>query len=900
GSSETFTYDSAGNRLTATDGEGRTTTWTYDGRGQWLTMTDPAGGVTTRETNAFAEVTSEETDAGDETVFGRDTYGRVTSADLPDGASRSFNYDLCDRRTSFEDGNGETATWEYDANGNLVNYTDNEQYQVGYGWDLMDRPVSLSDDESRVSSVTYDEMGRFATKTDREGATWTNQWDDTERLTAVTDPAGGVWRSTYDDAGRLVESIDPAGRTLAWERTPEGLVSAMTTPEGRRTSFAYDSRQRPTLIVDGAGRTTELGWDDSSRMVSSDLGGGLVRAEYLMDDGGRLAGIVDPNEETWTYTRDEAGRPVTRVDPLGNTTTWTWDERDRPSLFTFPGGLGTVQLTYDDENAVVRRQYSDGTDLQFTHDALGLRVTGPSMNFVYNSSRVMTRCNGMDIGRDDEGRMTSLEIRTGNTVNYTLNALGQVTRVRDWNGGGVDITWDSAGRPVSVARTNGVTTTTEYDDDNRPISITHGSLGSITMQRDGGGLVTQSVRDLPGAPSLDDITDGVFTYDAASQMVGLTHDALGRVTADGARTYDWNLASRLESVTRPAGAVAWTYDGVGFPVSRATEDTVQWTWCHAFDQPTPVLEMDGGTPLRAWVCLPDGTPLYGVDLATGDRWFLHYDESGNTVFLTDDSGTVTDTFGWSPYGTLLSRTGTTPAIFTWQGRHGCIDEGDGLFRMRARMYDANHSRFLRRDPETGQTDPRLVNPYVFAAADPVNLADPWGETPQDTSGDTSDLRTGLGMAFNAAGGVTEGMQVNNPNIGRVGWTRGGEQLARNAKAAGGVATVAGAGLEVWNCNERMDYASERFRNRNQQILDHYYRLRSMAWHLYSIKRQITYEQYRAMVDALREARDFNLQNSEDSFTTDSLANGTITTLNLLTNLIPGGGLVVDWSDHIQH
>ena len=43
----TFTYDPAGNELTATDANGHTTTSTYDTRSRMLTPRDGAGGVTT-------------------------------------------------------------------------------------------------------------------------------------------------------------------------------------------------------------------------------------------------------------------------------------------------------------------------------------------------------------------------------------------------------------------------------------------------------------------------------------------------------------------------------------------------------------------------------------------------------------------------------------------------------------------------------------------------------------------------------------------------------------------------------------------------------------------------------------------------------------------------------------
>jgi len=55
------------------------------------------------------------------------------------------------------------------------------------------------------------------------------------------------------------------------------------------------------------------------------------------------------------------------------------------------------------------------------------------------------------------------------------------------------------------------------------------------------------------------------------------------------------------------------------------------------------------------------------------------DANGNTVALVDDTGTVTDTFSYWPYGEVKTRTGSTPAPFRFGGVRGWYTNGDSVF-----------------------------------------------------------------------------------------------------------------------------------------------------------------------------------------------------------------------------
>ena len=138
----------------------------------------------------------------------------------------------------------------------------------------------------------------------------------------------------------------------------------------------------------------------------------------------------------------------------------------------------------------------------------------------------------------------------------------------------------------------------------------------------------------------------------------------------------------------------------------------------------------GSSDQRYYIHLPDGTLLAAVDAVSNARRFYHFDENGSTSFLTDDAGAVSDTWVLTPYGETISRTGSTENPFTFQGAFGITQEGaTGLYYMRARYYDSTSARFLSKDPVLA-LDPREVNPYQYAMANPLEERDPTGLFPR--------------------------------------------------------------------------------------------------------------------------------------------------------------------------
>lgn len=771
GTTKSLAYDATGHLVSYTDQAGFTTTYTYNSHGQWLTHANPAGGTNTRIFNKDGTLASQTDAAGNTTTFGYDTQRRLMTATLTDGSTTTLAYDDMDRPVALTDPKGRATRFEWNANGNLATVTDRTGAVTTFTFDAMDRLSTVTDNYGNIGRVDYDELGRIAAVTERSGSRITFGYDQQNRLTALTDGNGNTWRRSFDAEGILRSTTTPLGNGIRFTSNDMGRITAITSPLGNKSQLTYDLMGHVTQTIDPLGYIRTTDYDPRGLPTKRTLPEN-ISASYKRDALGNITAVTDPGGNDWRHTFDNAGRLTSSSDPLSRTTAYTYDQGNRLKTVTFPGDLGTRSDEYDANGNLIRQIYSDGTELSFTHDAEDRLTGADGLTLSRDALGRITASNGLAISYDAGGRIAAITYATGKTITYRYDANGNLTKITDWAGGVSTFTWDADNRLTAMTRPNGITTTYSYDADGQFTAITHGTLGSITLTRDAGGRITAASRDLPQAASATGLADTTHSFDAAAQISspGHVYDTLGRLTDDGTTTYTWNLASRLTAV----GTTTHAYDALGYRTRRTAGGiTRDYVWNHALTLPATAIEREAGTDLRYYIHTPDGALLYAIDAATNARHFYHFDESGNTRFVTDDGGVVIASYAHTPFGVLLGRSGDLDNPFTWQGQWGVYDDGDGLYYIRARYYDADSGRFLSRDPLhmarrelTGKpapapehslrmrpqdaaqpfTDPftdtfpgiggddellnpLALNPYTFAYANPMYFHDPDGKEP---------------------------------------------------------------------------------------------------------------------------------------------------------------------------
>ncbi|MFA5905541.1 MAG: RHS repeat-associated core domain-containing protein, partial [Desulfobacula sp.] len=105
------------------------------------------------------------------------------------------------------------------------------------------------------------------------------------------------------------------------------------------------------------------------------------------------------------------------------------------------------------------------------------------------------------------------------------------------------------------------------------------------------------------------------------------------------------------------------------------------------------------------------------------RYYYHTDALGSTAALSDSTGTLKESYAYSPYGEITSP-GTLGNPYLFTGRQ--LDRESGLYYYRARHYDPASGRFIQPDPIGFDGG---INLYAYVLNNPLMFVDPDGEFP---------------------------------------------------------------------------------------------------------------------------------------------------------------------------
>jgi RHS repeat-associated protein len=203
----------------------------------------------------------------------------------------------------------------------------------------------------------------------------------------------------------------------------------------------------------------------------------------------------------------------------------------------------------------------------------------------------------------------------------------------------------------------------------------------------------------------------------------LSYDGRGNLTQSGPTAYTYTAENRLATAT--PGAVAAVakmgYDALG-RLSHTNGSVFTY-----FDYDGTDLTMERangvGAPIqRRYVHGPDSAgddPLLWYEGAgTSDRRWLHADERGSIIGVSNSAGTMIALNAYDEYGIPAA---TNIGRFGYTGQTWLPEVG--LTYYKARIYSPTLGRFMQTDP-IGYGDG--VNWYDYVDGDPVNRGDPTG------------------------------------------------------------------------------------------------------------------------------------------------------------------------------
>ncbi|WHU04984.1 LysM peptidoglycan-binding domain-containing protein [Sphingomonas sp. NIBR02145] len=519
-----------------------------------------------------------------------------------------------------------------------------------------------------VIGFTYNALGKVTRKTEHAN-TWAGiglyskaDWDNwaagspssSDRITRYYYAANGDLRFTIDAEGYITRTdYDAEGRVVTLMRwaTPVSpndswtIDTASNAQSGdyTHTSTYYDSRGQVTLVVDGAGRSTRyyyyatglLAWeissegsqDDSRTLYVYDQAGHKTAAyaaygtaeqaitTYNYDGLGNLVAVNDPNAHTTSFFYDHAGRLTRQTNAQGSPTDFAYNAfGERVSVtdalgntsYSYYDNAGRVIATRDAENDVIETGYNAFGEIAWVKQLY---------NKAYNAASAATwpaytpdsaRDAVTQFEYDRLGRLTRTIDALGYYEQYTLNAFGQRTAVRNKAGGTTTNAYDRRGLLVSEtlpmasvdmwgsAISATVTNTFGYD-----------ARGNRVWMREAAGLAEQRYTSFiydKADRLIEKRGDTVLYVDQANHVGALytnlieryAYDTRGNlievVDANGARTlfyYD-DLNRKIADINATGTLSTYGYDAVG-NLTRSR------TWGTVISQPSTA----GGTPPAA-------------------------------------------------------------------------------------------------------------------------------------------------------------------------------------------------------------------------------------------------------------------------------------------------------------
>ena len=304
------------------------------------------------------------------------------------------------------------------------------------------------------------------------------------------------------------------------------------------------------------GGTTTYTYDLNRNKLSESIGEDY-KITYTYNDINQMASKVNSRGQKTIYEYDNAGRIISLTDELG-TIAYSYDKNG--NVTTITDESGTITREYDRLNRVISYKDTKGNTIRYSYDEFG------------NLSK-MTYPNGEVISYkyDLNNNLCTVIDNNGKETSYDYDVNGILVKTVRPNGTLETRTYDKAGQLTSILNKNGENVICEYqysyDLSGNIISITNGAENSgetnsknttppasATMEYDQNNrLITYN-----GQTVVYD-KDGNMTYGPLNgKMTNFIYDCRNRLVQAGTTKYEYDAENHRTAIIKNAGTTEET------------------------------------------------------------------------------------------------------------------------------------------------------------------------------------------------------------------------------------------------------------------------------------------------------------------------------------------------------
>jgi RHS repeat-associated protein len=487
-----------------------------------------------------------------------DAVGNLTSEKIGTNIT-SFSNDGADQLTKVVDTNGNQTRYEHDANGNRTKVINAHNKGTTFEYNELNEIKKVTDPLNKSIQFDYDINGRQVKITYPDGSSVESGYDAVDRQTSVSYNGVERYSFEYDPNGNLTKETDQVqNESIEYTYDADNKLKSVIQPKDNKTEYKYDKNGNvieQKYTVGSKVVTHEMEYNELDQLTQINENG-TRRADYTYDENDRIASRKNKDGTVSLFTYNGAGDWLEQVLLNGNgeeIDRFIYSYDSKGNITKIDSLKGTIRYEYDGLNQLSKEILTDGTIIEYTHDAVGNRLTRTiskngdttTTNYTYDGADQLTEVNGTKYSYDENGNLIFDDQRT-----YVYDTENRLVEVREGNNTLASFTYRSDGMRKTKTTSDGTVTfhyneynqvSYETDQNNKILAIyTYGSKNELISMTRG---------------------DQTYYYQTnyRGDVVALT-DSEGTVVA----TYDYdsfgNLLSETGSVENPYRYAGYRYD----------------------------------------------------------------------------------------------------------------------------------------------------------------------------------------------------------------------------------------------------------------------------------------------------------------------------------------------------